>query len=51
MVDKESSSPGHSGRVLWMWVILAFLILAGAWAALILVAAGNQPEVVEIQQP
>ena len=51
MPGETEQHKGHSGRILWMWVLLAFVILACAWTALIFIAAGNQPEVVEIQQP
>jgi len=46
------SSPGKKGaRSLWVWVILAFLVLIAAWTALIIIAVGNKPEIIEIEEP
>jgi len=41
----------NRSRSLWVWVVLAFVILISAWTTLIIVAAGNQPEIVEIETP
>jgi len=41
----------NSGKSLWLWVILAFAILISAWTTLIIIAAKNQPEKIEIQAP
>lgn len=38
-------------RSLWVWVILAFLLLIGAWTSIILIATKNQPELIEIDTP
>jgi 4-amino-4-deoxy-L-arabinose transferase-like glycosyltransferase len=48
---KANSDNGRhsSARSLWLWVILAFVVLISAWAALITIATRNQPEVVEIE--
>lgn len=46
----EKKTPSNA-RSLWIWVILAFVILISAWTALILIAAKNQPELIEIQEP
>ncbi|HKJ91450.1 MAG TPA: hypothetical protein VJ960_09985 [Oceanipulchritudo sp.] len=40
-----------SSRVLWVWVVLAFVILISAWTTLIIIAVRNQPERIEIQEP
>jgi hypothetical protein len=45
----DSSDKG--GRTLWIWVILAFLVLISAWTGLVVTAIRNQPEVIEIHQP
>jgi hypothetical protein len=34
----------------WLLVVLAFIILIGAWTALILIAGRNKPEPVEIKK-
>ena len=36
---------------MWLWVIAAFLLLIAAWTTLIVIAASNQPELIEIEQP
>ena len=47
-----SAKKGKGGaRVLWIWVILAFVILISAWTLLITIAVRNQPEQIEIQEP
>ena len=51
MTASGDSNPASSSRSLWLWVILAFVVLVGAWTTLIIIAANNQPELVEIQQP
>lgn len=48
---KEEQQAKASGRSLWIWVILAFLILISAWTGLIIIASKNQPEMIEIQEP
>jgi hypothetical protein len=40
-----------NSRTLWIWVILAFVILISAWTTLIIIASKNQPELIEIQEP
>jgi hypothetical protein len=41
----------QGARSLWVWVVIAFLILISAWTTLIIIAANNQPEMVEIETP
>lgn len=38
-------------RNLWIWVLVAFLVLISAWTALIIIATKNQPEIIEIETP
>lgn len=40
-----------NARSLWIWVVLAFVILISAWTVLIIIASKNQPELIEIQEP
>jgi len=47
----RDSNKADSGKTLWIWVILAFVILIGAWTVLIIIASTNQPELIEIQEP
>jgi len=47
----QQSDKEKSARSLWLWVLLAFLILISAWTALIIIATGNQPEIIEIETP
>ena len=35
-------------KKVWLFVILAFLLLIGAWSALITLAVKNQPEKIEV---
>ena len=42
----DRSSPVRS---LWFWVVLAFLVLIGAWAAMITIAVKNAPEKIETE--
>jgi len=35
---------------LWLWVILAFFILIGAWTTLVIIAKRNQPQRIELQE-
>jgi len=41
--------PGKGALSLWVWVVIAFLVLISAWTTLIIIAANNQPEMVEIE--
>lgn len=50
MVTEEMQA-SKGGRTMWIWVILAFIVLGTAWAGLIVIASKNQPEVIEIQKP
>jgi hypothetical protein len=45
----DKKEPEQGARSLWVWVVIAFLILISAWATLITIAANNQPEMVEIE--
>ena len=47
----ESSPPKKGARILWLWVVLAFVVLISAWAALIYIAVDNKPEIIEIEEP
>lgn len=38
-------------KTLWVWVVLAFVILIGAWAFLISIASKNAPEPVPLNEP
>jgi hypothetical protein len=49
MTEKGNKATG--AKSLWLWVILAFVVLITAWTALIIIAASNQPEMIEIQEP
>ena len=40
----------RSTRTLWLWVIIAFLILIGAWTTLVVIAKRNQPQKIEIRE-
>ncbi len=35
----------------WLLVVLAFLLLAGAWAALIVIAKRNEPDAIPLPPP
>ena len=48
---KRNNTMGKGARSLWIWVIIAFVVLISAWTALIVIAARNQPEMIEIQKP
>jgi flagellar basal body-associated protein FliL len=48
-MDRQSGK--KNGRLLWLWVILAFAVLIAAWSTLIVIAIRNQPEAIEIQRP
>ena len=48
MTGKE---PTRCFGTLWIWVVLAFLLLIGAWTGIILIATKNQPELIEIENP
>jgi len=32
----------------WLWIVLAFVLLIGAWSVLIAIALNNQPEKIPI---
>ena len=40
----------RSARSLWLWVIVAFLVLTGAWTTLVIIAKRNQPQEIELQE-
>ena len=35
----------------WLWIIVAFVLLIGAWTALIMIAVKNKPQSIEIDPP
>ena len=45
----ERKENRRGARSLWVWVVIAFLVLISAWTTLIIIAANNQPEMVEIE--
>ena len=57
MADKSARKPmtndrkPRSARTLWLWVILAFLLLIGAWTTLIIIAKRHQPQKIELETP
>ncbi len=46
---KRARPTRGGGRSLWLWVALAFAVLAAAWGGLIVLALQRQPEVIEIK--
>lgn len=34
----------------WLWVVVAFVVLIGAWTTLITIALKNQPEVIQVER-
>ncbi len=50
MTDKTASRRTIAWP-LWLGVLLAFVLLIGAWTLLIYIAVENKPETVEIEQP
>ena len=40
----------RKSRSLWLWVLVAFLLLIGAWTALIIIAKRHQPQKIEVQE-
>ena len=50
MSASESNNRPSSARSLWLWVILAFVLLISAWAFLITIATRNQPEVIQMEE-
>jgi hypothetical protein len=49
MTSQQKEPSPLSGRKLWLWVIIAFMVLITAWTTLIIIAARNQPELIEIE--
>lgn len=43
--------PKPPARSLWLWVILAFLALIGAWAVMITIAVKHKPQAIEAEIP
>ena len=35
----------------WLWIIVAFLLLIGAWTGLIMIAVKNKPQSIELEPP
>lgn len=51
MSDHVPEKGKPSARSLWLWVVMAFVVLVAAWAGLIYIATTNQPELIEIETP
>ncbi len=51
MSDPEVSKEKGGARILWTWVIAAFVVLIAAWILLIVIATTHQPELIEIKTP
>ncbi len=51
MDSGDQQQTGKTARSLWIWVVLAFVVLIAAWTALIVIATENQPEIIEIETP
>ena len=49
-VKTEKPNPSIIGRHPWLMVILAFLVLLGAWSALITIAVKHAPQSIEFGQ-
>lgn len=47
--EAAPAKPKRESRALWIWVTAAFVILASAWALLIVIATRNQPELVPLE--
>lgn len=45
-----ASHPGFLIRHPWLLVVLAFLLLLGAWSTLITIAVKNSPQQVEVRR-
>jgi hypothetical protein len=43
--------PNLFNRHPWLYVVLAFLVLIGAWTTLVTITLNNQPEVIEVPAP
>lgn len=43
--------PNFLNRHPWLYVVLAFLVLIGAWTTLVTITMKNQPEVIEVPAP
>lgn len=48
-MKKTAKTKGKGWKTLWVWVVLAFALLVGAWAALITIASKNAPTAVPIE--
>jgi|GEM_PF-1789754 cytoskeletal protein RodZ len=48
MNDSEKRKP-NPWKLLWVWVIGAFVLLIGAWTWLIVTAWDNAPEAIPLQ--
>ena len=46
----EKPNPSIIGRHPWLMVILAFIVLLGAWSALITIAVKHAPQSIEFGQ-
>lgn len=43
--------PHFLNRHPWLYVVLAFMLLIGAWTTLFIITMKNQPEVIEVTIP
>ena len=50
MNQPDSPRPGFFLRHPWLFVLLAFALLIGAWTTLITVAVKNAPQAIEVQK-
>jgi hypothetical protein len=49
-VSTQQTDGKKSGaRSLWIWVVLAFVLLISAWGGLILIANQHHPDLIEAQ--
>jgi hypothetical protein len=46
----QEPRPGFFVRHPWIFVVLAFALLIGAWTALITVASKHAPQVIEVER-
>ena len=48
-MKKREEGKSNSWKLLWVWVIGAFVLLAGAWSWLIVTASSNAPEAIPLE--
>ncbi|MDQ8203616.1 hypothetical protein [Pelagicoccus sp. SDUM812003] len=49
-MSEKTESKAKGWKTLGVWVTLAFVLLVGAWAALIAIASKNAPEPVPLER-